>query len=153
MAKKKTIETKASVPATPPAPPEQKEQIHAKHIFTSEELLDLSRQLGRTCTEVSTLEQEKSAVTKDFGGRILSKEIVRDSLVDKVTSGYEMRLTDCIVVMDAANRSKDYFRETPEGERGEFVERREMTHSDFQLALFAPEQEPATETTETEKEN
>jgi hypothetical protein len=152
MTKKKTKPEAEAAPA-PPVPPDVKEQIHAKHVFTSEELLDLSRQLGRTCNEVSTLEQEKSAVTKDFGGRILSKEILRDSLVDKVTSGYEMRLTDCVVVMDPPNRSKDYFRVTPEGERGEFAERREMTHADFQLTLIEPEPATATETTETEKED
>jgi hypothetical protein len=37
------------------------EVIHAKHIFAQEELLDLSRELGRTCTAINTLEQEKSA--------------------------------------------------------------------------------------------
>lgn len=111
------------------------ETIHAKHIFTEKELLELSRGLGRTCTEISTLESEKSAVTKDFGSRIETKEIQRDSLVDKVTSGYEMRPTECFVVMDVPNHSKDYLRRNADGTTGEFVERREMTTADFQLAL------------------
>ena len=64
------------------------ETIHAKHVFSQEELLELSRDLGRTCTAINTLESEKSAVTKDFGSRIETNEIKRDSLVDKVTSGY-----------------------------------------------------------------
>ena len=117
------------------------ENIYAKHVFTQEELLDISRELGRTCTEINTLEQQKSAVTKDFASRIETQEIKRDGLVDNVTSGYMMRPTDCIVVLDPKNRSKDYFR-TPDGEiKGEFVERREMTQADFQLAL--PEVETA----------
>jgi hypothetical protein len=115
------------------------ETIHAKHVFAQEELLELSRELGRTCTAINTLEQEKSAVTKDFASRIGTNEIKRDSLVDKVTSGYEMRPTDCIVVMDPKNRSKDYFRQDHLGLCGEFVERREMTTADFQLALPVPE--------------
>ncbi len=115
--------------------PEIKETIHAKHSFSSEELIELSRSLGRTCSEITTLEAEKSAVTKDFGGRIETKEIQRDLLVDKVTSGYEMRPTECVVVFDPKNRSKDYFRRDGDGEKGEFVERREMTQADFQLAL------------------
>lgn len=113
------------------------ETIHAKHTFSQEELLDLSRALGRTCTEINALESEKSAIGKDFASRIETKEIQRDSLVDKVTSGYEFRPTDCIVVMDPPNRSKDYFRKDHLGLPGEFVERREMTQADFQLALPA----------------
>src|SRR6185295_4616706 len=102
------------------------ETIHAKHTFSQDELVDLSRELGRTCNDINTLESEKSAVTKDFGSRIETKEIRRDSLVDKVTSGYEMRPTECIVVLDPANRSKDYFRRGTDGAKGDFVERREM---------------------------
>lgn len=117
------------------------ENIHAKHTFTQEELLELSRELGRTCTEITKLESEKSAVTKDFASRIETKEIHRDGLVDRVTSGYEMRPTDCIVVFDPKNRSKDYFRAGVDGEKGEFVERREMTQADFQLALPETEKE------------
>lgn len=116
-------------------PVEITETIHAKHTFSQDELLELSRGLGRTCTEISQLESEKSAVTKDFGFRIETKEIQRDSLVDKVTSGYEMRPTDCVVVFDVKNRSKDYFRRLVDGQVGEFVERREMSQADFQLAL------------------
>ena len=113
------------------------ENIYAKHVFTQEELLDISRELGRTCTEINTLEQQKSAVTKDFASRIETQEIKRDGLVDNVTSGYAMRPTDCIVVMDPKNRSKDYFKLEANDIIGEFVERREMTQADFQLSLPA----------------
>jgi len=111
------------------------ENIYAKHVFTQEELLDISRELGRTCTEINTLEQQKSAVTKDFASRIETQEIKRDGLVDNVTSGYAMKPTDCIVVLDPKNRSKDYFKQDSHGLPGEFVERREMTQADFQLSL------------------
>lgn len=111
------------------------ETIHAKHILSQDELIEVSRCLGRTCTEIATLESEKSAVTKDFASRIETKEILRDSLVDKVSSGYEFRPTECIVVFDPKNRSKDYMRRNGDGEPGEFIERREMTTADFQLAL------------------
>jgi hypothetical protein len=75
------------------------ENIFAKHVFTQDELLELSRELGRTCTQISKLESEKSAVTKDFAGRIETQEIKRDGLVDNVTSGYAMQPTDCIVIL------------------------------------------------------
>lgn len=128
MTKKKTAKEKKEVPVV-------KESIHAKHVFSPEELLDLSRQLGRTCSEINGLEQQKSAVGKDFGSRIETKEIARDYLIDRVTSGYEMRPTDFIVVFDVPNQSKDYFKIEPDGKKGEFVERREMRQADFQLAL------------------
>ena len=115
--------------------PDIVETIHAKHTFTQEELIEVSRSLGRTCTEIATLESEKSAVTKDFASRIETKEIQRDSLVDKVLSGYEFRPTECVVVFDPKNRSKDYMRRNGDGEAGEFIERREMNTADFQLAL------------------
>lgn len=121
--------------STPKTPKPIIENIYAKHTFTQDELLELSRELGRTCTAITKLESEKSAVTKDFGGRIETQEIKRDGLVDNVTSGYAMKPTDCIVVMDPKNRSKDYFKQNADGTQGEFVERREMTQADFQLAL------------------
>jgi hypothetical protein len=43
--------------------------------------------------------------------------------------------------MDPKNRAKDYFRRDTDGANGEFVERREMTHADFQLPLPATEGE------------
>jgi len=55
--------------------------------------------------------------------------------VDNVTSGYAIQPTDCVVTLDPPNRSKDYHKQNPDGTKGEFVERREMTQSDFQLAL------------------
>lgn len=115
-----------------------KETIHAKHVFTTDERIDLSLELGRTCTEETTLQNEKSAVMKDFNSRIETAAIKRESLVAKVTSGYEMRPTPCIVVMDPKNRSKDYFRITPDETQGEFIERREMTEADFQLHFPEP---------------
>jgi hypothetical protein len=39
------------------------------------------------------------------------------------------------------NRSKDYFKQNPDGTKGDFVERREMSPADFQLTL--PETERA----------
>ena len=117
-----------------------KETIHAKHVFSTEERIELSLELGRTCSQETKLEQEKSAVMKDFNSRIETTAIKRDSLVDKVTSGYEMRPTPCLVILDPKNRSKDYFRIATDGARGEFVERREMTEADFQLHL--PEAKP-----------
>lgn len=117
------------------------EEIYAKHTFTEPELLDLSRDLGRTCSEINQLEQQKSAVGKDFAARIETQEIKRDGLIDNVTSGYAMRLTNCIVTLDPKNRSKDYHKQNPDGTQGEFVERREMSNADFQLAL--PESEGA----------
>jgi hypothetical protein len=111
------------------------EEIYARHTFTEPELLELSRDLGRTCNAINKLEAEKSACTKDFGGRIETAEIRRDSLIDNVTSGYAMKLTNCIVVFDPKNRSKDFFRQNADGTQGDFVERREMSTADFQLVL------------------
>ena len=111
------------------------EEIYARHTFTEPELLELSRELGRTCNAINKLESEKSACTKDFGGRIETQEIKRDGLVDNVTSGYSMKLTTCIVTLDVKNRSKDFHKQNPDGTPGEFVERRKMTPADFQLVL------------------
>ena len=115
------------------------ENIFDRHVFTEPELLELSRELGRTCNAINKLEAEKSACTKDFGGRIETQEIKRDGLVENVTSGYAMQPTDCIVTFDPKNKSKDYHKQNADGSKGEFVERREMSQADFQLALPATE--------------
>ena len=94
------------------------ENIFARHTFTEPELLELSRELGRTCNAIYKLESEKSACAKDFGGRIETAEIKRDGLVDNVTSGYAMQPTDCIVTLDPKNRSKDYHKQNPDGTAG-----------------------------------
>ena len=111
------------------------EEIYAKHTFSEPELLDLSRELGRTCSEINQLEQQKSAVGKDFSARIETQEIKRDALIDNVTSGYAMKLTNCIVTLDPRNRLKDYYKQNPDGSQGDFVERRDMMGADFQLVL------------------
>ena len=115
------------------------ENIHAKHVFTNDETIDLARELGRVSTAINTLEAEKSATAKDYSFRIETAEIKRDSLSEKITSGYEMRPTDCVVIFDPKNRSKDYFRKDGSGMAENFIERREMTQADFQLCLPAPE--------------
>lgn len=113
------------------------ETIHAKHVFTDGEINELARQLARTNSEIGTLEAEKSAVSKDFAGRIETKEIHRGSLSANINNGYEMRPTECLVELDPKNRSKDYYRREKDGSKGEFLERREMTQADFQLSLPA----------------
>lgn len=111
------------------------ETIFAKHIYTEAELLEVSAELGRACKRINTLEDEKSAVSKDFASRIESAEIRRDMLIENLNNRYEMRDTECFVVFDPKNRGKDFFKRNPDGSQGDFVERREMTQSDFQLAL------------------
>ena len=37
-----------------PDPKPITETIHAKHVFSQDELIDLSRELGRTCTLIAT---------------------------------------------------------------------------------------------------
>lgn len=115
------------------------ETLHAKHTFTDAEINEIARELARTNSEINTLEAEKSAVAKDFAGRIETKEIHRGSLSADINNGYKMKPTECIVVMDPKNRSKDYHRRDADGEKGEFVERREMTQADFQLPLAGTE--------------
>jgi hypothetical protein len=118
------------------------ENIFAKHIYSESELLEVSADLGRVCKGINTLEGEKSAVSKDFASRIETQEIKRDGLIENLNNRYVMRETDCIVTLDPKNRSKDYHKQNPDGTPGDFVERREMTQADFQLAL------PETEGTE-----
>ena len=115
------------------------EEIYAKHVYSESELLEVSAELGRVCKGINTLEDEKSAVSKDFSSRIETQEIKRDGLIENLNNRYVLRKTDCIVVMSPKNRSKDYFRVDTLGLPGEFVERREMSQDDFQLALPATE--------------
>ena len=126
-----------------PETPVVKETIQAKHTFTQDERNELGMELSRTCRAIGTMEEEKAATAKDYAGRIQIAEIKRDSLVEKIASGYEMRSTECAVTFYPTNRSKDYWRLNLDGTRGEFIERREMTTSDFQLTI--PDGEPKEE--------
>lgn len=66
-----------------------------RHEFGQKELIELGKQLGDTLNEARQVEADFDRVKGDFKARTAACDAKIGSLRDKVTSGYELRLTKC----------------------------------------------------------
>jgi hypothetical protein len=87
---------------SPPAPVVREATIkrNLRWVFTSPEILEISKRLAEKNGAVATLEDEKKRATKDYAARIATVENEVSDLARKVTNGYEFRDIDCRVVFD-----------------------------------------------------
>lgn len=133
--------TKSKTPKAPRAKMKQEQKIDCRHDFTKDEQITLSEDLTRKMTLRSELEEQMKSVASDYKARIkvISAEI--GHVHGKLTSGYEMRPTDCIVHFNASwdgkkiikkSGSKVIMRASPSA----FVREEPMTHFDMQAELF-----------------
>lgn len=115
------------------------ETIPAQYFFNDVEKLELGLKLGNGTAKLSELEGQKKSVTADFNGQIESVKAQIGSLSQKVTSGYEMRETECVVTFDPKSNTKHYHNRRT----GEFVRSAEMTRADYQFNLPVEESQPS----------
>lgn len=107
------------------------ERIPAKHVFTMEERDAMGRDLAARFQSINELTAEKSSMNKDFASRIEAEELAANRCALYLRDGFMMKDTECQVTFDWDGNTKEFTRT----ENGEFVERREITHSDRQLLL------------------
>lgn len=128
MGKKKT---KAAEPTKPKQPDPVIEQIEVRYNFTIEEIGEIARKMSAANQRVQEFEERKKQQAADLKAQIDLAQAEVNSLAWKVSNGYEMRMTDCVVTFDPKNESKDYHVKRT----GEFVTRRAMDRRDFELSL------------------
>jgi hypothetical protein len=133
MAKKKT---NTEQPKKAPEP--IIEYIDVQHDFSITEIGEIARRSALANQRVLELEEKKKQVTKDYAAQIEEAQATVNMLSQKISNGYEMRSTECVVTLDPKNSSKDYHVK----KTGAFARREEMTQADFQLSMkFEKEQE------------
>lgn len=96
--------SKTTKPVTPPPAPvvvrEATIKRNLRWIFTTPEILEVSKRLAEKNGARVSLEDEKNGATKDYAARIASVENEVSDLSRKVQNGYEFRDIDCRVVFD-----------------------------------------------------
>lgn len=126
----KTIETADEAPK-PKAPEPIIERTDVRHDFTIEEIGEIARKAALANQRANDLEEKKKQVTKDYAAQIEAAQAEVNTYSIKISNGYEMRDTECIVTLDPKNSSKDYHVK----KTGAFVRRAEMDRNDFQISM------------------
>lgn len=96
---------------------QQKTKRTLKYEFTSDEMLELGRDLSAKNQELRQLEEQKKSVVAEFGSRIAVAKEQISSLSDKVASGYEMRETTVMIDYHLPERGKKTLTRTDTGEQ------------------------------------
>jgi hypothetical protein len=117
--------------SNPKKPEPITEHIDVRHEFSVVEISELALKAARANQRAQELEEKRKQVNKDYQAQVEAAQAEVNLNSTKISNGYEMRETECIVTLDPKNSSKDYHIK----KTGDFVRRAEMTRHDFELSL------------------
>lgn len=121
-------------------------QRNLEYYFTDDEKMAMSQQLAVETQNKRRLEDQKKAVTSQYGSQINEKAESINTLSDKIASGYEYRNIECTVQWHTPTKNKKLLTRTDTGEN--WVEN--MTEYDHNL--FNQYQEKLQEEADAENE-
>lgn len=121
-------------------------QRNLEYYFTDDEKMQMSQQLAVETQNKRRLEDQKKAVTSQYGSQINEKAESINSLSDKIAAGYEYRNIECTVQWHTPTKNKKLITRSDTGEN--FVEN--MTEYDHNL--FNQYQEKLQEEADGERE-
>ena len=104
-------------------------QRNLEYYFTDDEKMQMSQQLAVETQNKRRLEDQKKAVTSQYGSQINEKAESINSLSDKIAAGYEYRNIECTVQWHTTTKNKKLITRSDTGEN--FVEN--MTEYDHNL--------------------
>lgn len=104
-------------------------QRNLEYYFTDDEKMQMSQQLAVETQNKRRLEDQKKAVTSQYGSQINEKAESINSLSDKIAAGYEYRNIECTVQWHTPTKNKKLITRSDTGEN--FVEN--MTEYDHNL--------------------
>lgn len=104
-------------------------QRNLEYYFTDDEKMQMSQQLAVETQNKRRLEDQKKAVTSQYGSQINEKAEAINTLSDKIASGYEYRNIECTVQWHTPTKNKKLITRSDTGEP--FVEN--MTEYDHNL--------------------
>lgn len=87
-----------------------------EYYFTDDEKMAMSQQLAVETQNKRRLEDQKKAVTSQYGSQINEKAESINTLSDKIASGYEYRNIECTVQWHTPTKNKKLITRTDTGE-------------------------------------
>jgi hypothetical protein len=125
-------------PEAPKPPRTKKTKRNLEYRFTSEELIDIGKELGEAIGSAVRLENDRKMVADEWKAKISAKEAEIATLGNKTSRGYEYRDLPCTVTFhDPAPTKKT----TRRDDNGEIVDIRYMEESELQEELRFDEAE------------
>lgn len=104
-------------------------QRNLEYYFTDDEKMAMSQQLAVETQNKRRLEDQKKAVTSQYGSQINEKAESINTLSDKIAAGYEYRNIECTVEWHTPTKNKKFLTRSDTGET--FIEN--MTEYDHNL--------------------
>lgn len=117
-----------------------KEKRNLRYQFTKEELLEQGKQLAEITSRITQLEEDKKRVVSDFSAKLNAASAESSVISNKITSGYELRLIDCVAYL---NTPRAGFKQILRVDTREQVAVEEMTQEDSQRLLLIEESDKA----------
>lgn len=128
---------KETTTTTPTAPDIEVKSV--KHVFSRDEITDLSSEFHRAFNNLKVVNAEFDNVKATYKAKISEQESRMETLAALLNAGFEMKNKRCRVVFLAEWREKRFFLESdPLSADPVLIE--EMTPADFQRDLFEKEQ-------------
>lgn len=116
-------------------------RILVKHPFDDKEIADLARVNSRNSLQLGELNAQLGAVKKDYGSKIESLEAEMSRVFNLVSSGFEMREENALVIFHPKEKIKKFYQMNPDrmsDQPGVFIREEPMQPSDYQKALPLP---------------
>lgn len=127
-------ETTTETPAVEPTPPPiVRETIQAPHHFSVQETLKLKDELLAAIRNEVQIEAELASVKAEFKSRTEKATLEKDSILRKLTDGFDMRPTKAVILYHSPEHGrKQYVRE----DNLEVIREEPMSAADYQLPMF-----------------
>lgn len=117
-------------------------QILARHDFTDSEIRGIAVKMAGVAQSYSATESEFASVKQDFKAKLDRLELDRDTLVQRIRDGFEMRPTPAYVEFNVPEKGRKRYYRVGQGVYvyGEMIREEPMDATDFQREL--PLEEP-----------
>jgi hypothetical protein len=134
--KKKTETKPKKAKAVKKPEPVKIETISARHDFTDAEKIQLGSKIAELTQHKARTEEEKKVAMGEWSNKVKSIQSEISNVSGKISAGFEMRDTECEVVLDWKAGKKTYTRKSD----GKVIETRSITDPERQQKLFEEEQ-------------
>lgn len=109
-----------------------------RYEFSDAEITSIARDQGQKLRDRDTLTAEKKRVAKQYATRIETLDGEIDADTDKITTGYEMRMIECLVYYDQPEAGH---KSIVRSDTGTLVRTERMTQSEMQREMEFKEKE------------
>lgn len=109
----------------------KQERVEHKHVFSEDEILQVSRELAKKNRDFASLEDEKKAAMAEYKAKMDAVHSEVNLLSQHVTNGYKHVRILCEVKKNTSRGELIYY----SVDTGELIQRRRMQRDDYQLDI------------------